>query len=83
MGVSGPQLLIIVIVIAILFMGPSRIPGIGKSLGQAIRGFKKAMRGEDIDNDQVENDQANPQVEDKPSYAADNLQAEKSSNQEK
>lgn len=49
MGVSGVQILIIVVVIAILFMGPSRIPSIGKSLGQAIRGFKKGLSEDEID----------------------------------
>ena len=47
MGVSGVQILIIILVIAILFMGPSRIPGLGKSLGQAIRGFKKGLSSDD------------------------------------
>lgn len=49
MGVSGVQILIIIIVFAILFMGPSRIPQIGKSLGQAIRGFKKGLTDDEID----------------------------------
>jgi sec-independent protein translocase protein TatA len=33
--------------IALLVFGPSRLPGLGKSLGDAIRGFKKGMEGED------------------------------------
>jgi len=49
MGVSGVQILMIVIVIAVLFMGPSRIPGLGKSLGQAIRGFKKGISEDEVD----------------------------------
>ena len=49
MGVSGVQILIVLVVIAILFMGPSRIPQIGKSLGQAIRGFKKGLTDDEID----------------------------------
>lgn len=35
--------ILIVVVIALLIFGPSRIPGLGKSLGQAIRGFKKGI----------------------------------------
>ncbi len=34
---------IIIAVIALLFFGPKRLPGLGQSLGESIRGFKKAM----------------------------------------
>ena len=34
---------LIVIVIVLIVFGPSRLPGLGKSLGQAIRGFKKGL----------------------------------------
>ncbi|MCB0378586.1 MAG: twin-arginine translocase TatA/TatE family subunit [Bdellovibrionales bacterium] len=44
---GGGQLLIIVIVLVVLFVAPSRLPGLGKSLAQAIRGFKKGMAGDD------------------------------------
>jgi TatA/E family protein of Tat protein translocase len=30
-------------VIAIVFFGPKRLPALGQSLGESIRGFKKAM----------------------------------------
>ena len=49
MGAGGMQILMVVIVIAVLFMGPSRIPGLGKSIGQAIRGFKKGLSEDEID----------------------------------
>ena len=42
------QLLIVVAIVLLLF-GPSRIPGLGKSLGQAIRGFKKGISEDEID----------------------------------
>lgn len=48
MGLSGGHILLIVIVI-LVFFGPSRLPGLGKSVGEAIRGFKKGMEGEEID----------------------------------
>lgn len=35
--------LIIVLVIVLLFFGPSRLGELGKSFGQAIRGFKKGL----------------------------------------
>ena len=43
------QILIVVGIFAILFLGPKRIPGIGKSLGEAIRGFKKGISDDEID----------------------------------
>lgn len=30
-------------VIALIFFGPSRLPSLGKSLGQAIKGFKQGI----------------------------------------
>lgn len=29
--------------LALLLFGPSRLPGLGKSMGEAIRGFKKGL----------------------------------------
>jgi len=46
MGDIGvPELLIILAIVIVLF-GPSRIAGVGKSLGEAIRSFRGAMRDE-------------------------------------
>jgi sec-independent protein translocase protein TatA len=42
MGLSFGHLLL-VLVIALIFFGPSRLPSLGKSLGQAIRGFKEGL----------------------------------------
>lgn len=43
------QILIVVGIFVVLFMGPRRLPGIGKSLGEAIRGFKKGLTDDEID----------------------------------
>lgn len=43
----GPMELVLILGIALLLFGPSRLPGLGKSLGDAIRGFKKGMEGEE------------------------------------
>jgi sec-independent protein translocase protein TatA len=34
---------LIVIMILLIFFGPSRLPELGKGIGQAIRGFKKGL----------------------------------------
>jgi sec-independent protein translocase protein TatA len=36
--------LFIILAIAIILFGPARIGGIGKSLGEAIRGFREAVK---------------------------------------
>lgn len=41
--------LIIVLVIVLLLFGPNRLPTLGKSVGEAIRGFKKGLEGDEID----------------------------------
>lgn len=40
--IGGPELLIIC-AIALLIFGPSKLAGLGKGLGEGIRGFKSAM----------------------------------------
>lgn len=41
-GLGLPELAI-VLVIALVVFGPSKLPSLGKSLGEAIRGFKKGL----------------------------------------
>jgi len=38
--------LLVIFVIVLLILGPRRLPELGRSLGQAIRSFQQAMRGE-------------------------------------
>jgi len=46
LGLRPLELVIILLIIMLLF-GASRLPQIGAGLGQSIRGFKKALSGED------------------------------------
>ena len=41
----GPMELIVVLVIALVVLGPKRLPAAGKSLGEGIRGFKDSLSG--------------------------------------
>ena len=41
-GSLGMPELIVIFVIALVVFGPSKLPTLGKSLGEAIRGFKRA-----------------------------------------
>ena len=47
MGDIGVPELLIILAIAIILFGPARIGGIGKSLGEAIRSFRQAVRDQD------------------------------------
>jgi sec-independent protein translocase protein TatA len=44
MGNIGPMELIVVMVIALIFFGPKKLPEIGRGIGSALREFKKASR---------------------------------------
>ncbi len=46
MSLGIPEL-VVLIVIVLLFFGPSRLPGLGKAVGSAIRGFKKGVSSDD------------------------------------
>lgn len=50
-GLGLPEM-IIVLVVGLLVFGPSKLPSLGKSLGEAIRGFKKSV-AEDPADDKV------------------------------
>jgi sec-independent protein translocase protein TatA len=39
--------LLIIVVIALVFFGPGKLPELGSAMGKAIRGFKKSMSDPD------------------------------------
>jgi len=39
--------IVVVLALALLFFGPSKLPQLGSSLGSAIKGFEKALGGAD------------------------------------
>jgi sec-independent protein translocase protein TatA len=45
----GPMEIVIVCVIALIVLGPKRLPDAGKSVGKGIREFKDAITGGDHD----------------------------------
>lgn len=47
-GMGWPELLLI-LVIALVFFGPNKLPEIGKSLGKAISAFKSSLQNNDED----------------------------------
>ncbi len=45
MGPLGPTELIVILVIALLVLGPKKLPEVGKSLGKGMREFKDSLSG--------------------------------------
>lgn len=48
-GRIGPTELLLIVLLLVVLFGAKRLPDIGAGLGQGIRGFKKAMKGDDSD----------------------------------
>jgi len=48
-GLGFPEL-IVVLVIALVFFGPSKLPSLGQSLGEAIKNFKKGVAEGDAED---------------------------------
>ncbi len=47
----GPMELIIVLAIALIVLGPKKLPEVGKSVGRGMREFKESVSGESRDKD--------------------------------
>jgi sec-independent protein translocase protein TatA len=57
----GPLEIAIVLVIVLIVFGPKRLPELGKSLGEGIRGFRGSLSGDD-DKDSAETEKAELQA---------------------
>jgi sec-independent protein translocase protein TatA len=44
-GLLSPSHLLIILAIALIVLGPKRLPEAGRGLGEAIRGFKESIVG--------------------------------------
>jgi sec-independent protein translocase protein TatA len=53
-GSVGPGELIIVLVIALIILGPKRLPEVGRSVGRGMREFKDSLSGINLDDDEDE-----------------------------
>ncbi len=44
-GLESPMHLVIVLIVAVLVLGPKKLPEVGRSLGSGIRQFKDSIEG--------------------------------------
>ena len=45
----GPLEMVLLLVVILIFFGVGKLPEVGKALGQSLRSFKDAQRGDAID----------------------------------
>jgi sec-independent protein translocase protein TatA len=50
----GPMELVVVLIIALVVLGPKRLPEVGRSLGKGMREFKDSLSGDRPDDDEDE-----------------------------
>jgi sec-independent protein translocase protein TatA len=55
-GSIGPMELIIVLVIALIVLGPKKLPEVGRSVGKGMREFKDSLNGITDDDDDDEDE---------------------------
>lgn len=56
-GLGGQEIVVIFLLIALIF-GAKKIPDLAKSLGSAVREFKKEMNGSEEKSTEAENEKA-------------------------
>jgi sec-independent protein translocase protein TatA len=49
-NVGAPEL-IVILVIALLVLGPKKLPEVGRSVGRGMREFKESLAGDDKDDE--------------------------------
>ena len=46
-GLESPMHLLVVLIVAVLVLGPKKLPEVGRSLGSGIRQFKDSLEGKE------------------------------------
>ena len=66
----GPLELVVVLVIALIVLGPQRLPDVARSVGRGMREFRSALESPDDDEDDVRYDEADAPAEEATAQAA-------------
>ncbi|HEY7402368.1 MAG TPA: twin-arginine translocase TatA/TatE family subunit [Candidatus Angelobacter sp.] len=64
-GIMQPMHLLVILIIALLFFGPSKLGELGKGLGDGIRHFKKALKDEPASSGSTNPQPAEPKPEER------------------
>jgi sec-independent protein translocase protein TatA len=68
-NLGAPELIIIALVILLLF-GATRLPKLGRSMGQSIRGFKQGLNDDSDEDEEVVDIKRDATAEDKDAKAS-------------
>ena len=49
----GPLELVVILAIALIVLGPKKLPEVGRSIGRGMREFKDSLAGNDHDDDEI------------------------------
>jgi sec-independent protein translocase protein TatA len=68
LSAPGPLELMVILAVALIFLGPSRLPDAARSVGRGMREFRESLSGlgdepEDDPYDEIEDDYADEAVE--------------------
>jgi sec-independent protein translocase protein TatA len=66
-GLLQPTHLIVLLIVALVFLGPKRLPDAGRALGQGLREFKNSVSGSHDADHQIPAHTAVPPEEEAPS----------------
>lgn len=56
----GPGELLIILVLALIIFGPSKLPDLARTLGRTVREFKKATEWSDDESEQTKSEPSEP-----------------------
>jgi sec-independent protein translocase protein TatA len=53
----GPTEILLILAVAFLIFGPSKLPQLGRSVGESFREFKRSMKGEEAKDETEKKDE--------------------------
>jgi sec-independent protein translocase protein TatA len=59
-GILEPTHLIIILVVALLFLGPKRLPAAGRAVGQGLKEFKDSISSDHPVNSELDDGEVTP-----------------------